>query len=585
MPNFKNALLIPLQRSIFDASMFIRIKKTPNSPKAAVQLVQTIREGKTIRQKMVRHFGYALNEEEIDGLKKLAERYKLELEQKNLPTLFSKENLIALIEAGAKKAETDNSPLPVNLRDIKEEKRIRVGIHQTYGRLFDRLGFGSVIKNPLRKKASVILLRNIVMARIAKPVSKRSSVEMLEQEYGITADVNAVYRMMDLLDQPAIDKTKQLTYQYTKSLLEEKVNIIFYDCTTLYFESFIEDDLKQNGYSKDGKFNQSQVLLAIMVTEAGLPVGYDLFEGGKFEGHTLDNALEELHQRYKIDKLIFVADAALLSGDNIEMFKQSKQPFIVGARLKNESKSLTTQILNMSDYQPLYEDHQQADDVTYKNIPKTAEGLRLIVTYSTKRAAKDKYDREKAIESLTKRIAKSPNPTSLLNNFGYKKFVKLQGEAKLIIDELKIKEAEKWDGLHGIISNIETEEAKTLLHHYKGLWQVEETFRISKHDLRMRPIFHWTPKRIKAHIALCFMALMCVRVMEYSVRLQYKKLSPAAIKNELMRLETSILKDYKTEKQYAMPSKASQDAKKIYQILGLKWNDTPYLIKSKTKID
>ena len=562
--------------------MFIRIKKTPNSPKSAVQLVETIREGKSIRQKMIRHFGYALDAEEVEGLKKLAERYKVELEQKNLPTLFSKENLIALIESGATKAETDNSPLPVNLRDIKEEKRIRVGIHQTYGRLFDWIGFGSVIKNPLRKKAAVILLRNMVMARISKPVSKRSSVQMLEQEYGISADVNAVYRMMDLLDEEAINKAKQFSYQYTKSLLDEKINIIFYDCTTLYFESFIEDDLKQNGYSKDGKFNQSQVLLAIMVTQAGLPVGYDLFEGSKFEGHTLDNALEQLHQRYKVDKLIFVADAALLSTTNIEKLKENKQPFIVGARLKNESRSLTQQILDTSDYQKLYEDDQDAEEITYKNIPKPEEGLRLIVTYSPKRAAKDKHDREKAIESLAKRISHSQNPTSLLNNFGYKKFIKLEGDAKLSIDEVKLKEAEKWDGLHGIISNVETEDAKLLLHHYKGLWQVEETFRISKHDLRMRPIFHWTPKRIKAHISLCYMALMCVRVMEYSVRLQYKKLSPAAIRNELMRLETSILKDYKTQKQYAMPSKASQDAKKIYQILGLKWNDTPYLIKHKT---
>ena len=271
----------------------------------------------------------------------------------------------------------------------------------------------------------------------------------------------------------------------------------------------------------------------------------------------------------------------MLSTENIEKFKQSKQPFIVGARLKNESKPLTLQILNTSDYQPLYQDHQQTDEITYKNIPKAEEGLRLIVTYSPKRAAKDKHDREKAIESLTKRMGKSQNPASLLNNFGYKKFIKLQGDAKLTIDELKLKEAEKWDGLHGIISNIETEDAKTLLHHYKGLWQVEETFRISKHDLRMRPVFHRTPKRINAHIALCFMALMCVRVMEYTVRLQYKKLSPAAIKNELMRLETSILKDHRTQKQYAMPGKASQDTKKIYQILGLKWNDTPYIIKDK----
>lgn len=560
--------------------MFIRIKKSPNSTKTAIQLVENVRQGKTIRQKMVRHFGYAVNDQEIESLKKLAEHYKIELEQKSLPALFSKENLIGLIEAGAKKAETDYSPLPVNLRDIREQKRVCVGIHQTYGRLFDRLGFGSVMKNPARKKASTTLLRNMVMARVAKPVSKRSSVLMLEQEYGITADVNAVYRMMDLLDKDAIEKIKQLSYQYTKGLLDEKVNVIFYDCTTLYFESFIEDDLKQNGYSKDGKFNQSQVLLAIMVTEAGLPLGYELFEGSKFEGHTLDEALKRLHQTYKIDKLTFVADAALISADNIELFKKNSQPFIVGARIKNMSKDITEKILDKTGYASLYEKGQAEDDTTYKNIAIPEDGLRLIVTYSTKRAAKDKHDREKAIESLSKRIAKSNSPTSLINNFGYKKFVKLEGEAKLVTDEQKIKEAEQWDGLHGIITNMEMELESNLLHHYKGLWQVEETFRISKHDLRMRPIFHWTPRRIHAHIALCFMALMCMRAMEYMIRLQYKKLSPAAIKNELIRLETSILKDTKTQKQYALPSKATQDAKKIYQVLGLKWNDTPYPIKT-----
>ncbi len=95
----------------------------------------------------------------------------------------------------------------------------------------------------------------------------------------------------------------------------------------------------------------------------------------------------------------------------------------------------------------------------------------------------------------------------------------------------------------------------------------------------MRPIFHWTPRRIKSHIAICFMALVCMRVMEYKVNLQYKKLSPAAIRNELLRLQTSILKDQKTHKEYGIPSRASQDAKKIYQLLGLKWSDIPFIIK------
>lgn len=560
--------------------MFIRTKKTPNSPKTAVQLVQAVRCGNTVKQKIIRHFGYALNEEEIKALKKLALHYKMELEAQANSTLFDNDSILAMVEQGAKQAQNEEHPLPVNLRDVKEEKRIVVGIHHTYGSLFNQIGFSTVVKNPSRHKASVKTLLNIVMARIAKPVSKRSSVFMLEQEYGIKVDVNAVYRMMDLIDDHAIAKTKELAYQYTKRLLEEEVNVIFYDCTTLYFESFIQDDLKQNGYSKDSKFNQSQIVLALMVTQQGLPISYQLYEGSKFEGHTLDDALQQLHLQYKIGKLIFVADSALLSSENIQRFAAKRQPFIVGARLKNMSKEHTRQILNKELYRPVQENDDEEEACSYQEIL-LPDGLRLIVTYSPRRAAKDKHDREKAIEALSKRIAKSPNPLSLLNNFGYKKFVQLEGKAKLVADQAKIKQAEQWDGLHGIITNITAEQAtvQTLLQHYKGLWQIEETFRISKHNLRMRPIFHWTERRIKAHIAICYMALVCMRVLEYKVRLQYKKLSPAAIRNHLLQLEVSILKDYKTQKQYALPSKATQDAKKIYQLLGLKYTDTPYQIK------
>jgi transposase len=584
VPNFLSNAIFILSACTFVPIMFVRTKRTPNSSKTAIQLVETIRTGKRIQQKIVRHFGYAVNDEEIEALKKLALLYKQELEAKTLPKMFSRDNLVGLIESQSSKTIEDDRGLPVNLLDIKEERRICVGIHQCYGRIFDRIGFSKVIGSPVRRKASVQMLRNMVMARIVKPASKRSSVEMLEREYGVALDVNAVYRMMDFLDEDAIKRVKQNSYQYAKSLLDEKVDVIFYDCTTLYFESFIEDDLKQNGYSKDGKFNQSQVLLAIMVTKYGLPIGYELYEGSKFEGHTLDDALNQLHKQYKIDRIIFVADAALLSTENIRRFTERKQPFIVGARIKNLPKSITKKILDKTAYQSLgVQEDGQEEDVTYIDIPMQEDGLRLIVTHSPRRAAKDKHDREKAIEALKKRIEKSSNPTSLLNNFGYKKFLKIEGEGKLLMDELKIAEAEQWDGLHGIVTNLTIEEstAVDLLNHYKGLWQVEETFRIGKYDLRIRPIFHWTANRIKAHVAICYMALCCIRAMEYQVRFQYKKLSPAAIRNELMRLETSILKDYKTGNLYGLPSKASQHAKKIYQIMGLKWNDTPFLLKKK----
>ena len=586
--------------------MFIRVKKTPNSSKTAVQLVENIRRGKNVKQSIVRHFGYGIDPGEVEALKKIALKYKLDEEQKKTgqPKLFTKDSLLATVETTMKNSLLNPATaLPVNLLDIKEEHRIISGIHAAYGKIFDDMSFFKVIKNPARKKASIQLLRNMVMARIAQPASKRSSVQMLEERYGITAHLNAVYRMMDLIDDAAIEKIKTTAYNYVKDLFGEAVNVIFYDCTTLYFESFIEDELKQNGYSKDGKFNQSQVLLAMMVTQSGMPVGYELFEGGKFEGHTLDDALARLHKNYKIDKLIFVADSALLSTENIEKFTLQKQPFIVGARIKNLPADLTKEVLQTDTYKALMSEDEQSDGITYRDIDikeehKGAEKssaskstgddeqqntLRLIVTYSPKRAAKDKHDREKAIESLSKRLEKSKNPTSLLSNFGYKKFVTIQGDAKLIKNEEKIKEAQQWDGLHGIITNIKKDSAQDLLKHYRGLWQIEETFRISKYDLRMRPVFHWIPRRIKAHIAVCFMALVSVRVMEYKVRLQYKKLSPEAIRKELISLQVSILKDYTTKKEYALPSRSSQDAKKIYQLLGLKWTDTPFEIKRKSK--
>jgi transposase len=422
-------------------------------------------------------------------------------------------------------------------------------------------------------------MRDIVMARINEPESKLASVHTLANEYGINAGVNSVYRMMDLLNDKAIDKIQEACYQNTFGLLGEKIDVILYDCTTLYFESFIEDELKENGYSKDGKFNQSQIILALMVSSQGLPVGYEVFPGATFEGHTLANALDRMHSKYKIDKLIFAAGAAMLSVDNIRLLEGRRQPFIVGARIKNLGKELTEKILDKTQYQALYEAKEQQEQVTYRDINIQEDNLRLIVTHSPLRAGKDRHDREKAIEQVKKRLAKSKEPKSLLNNYGYKKYITITGETEISLNEEKIQQAEKWDGLHGIITNIAETTAKELLAHYKGLWQIEETFRISKHDLRMRPVFHWTPKRIKAHIALCYMALACVRTLEYKVRLQYKKLSPEAIRKHITQLEISVLKDTKTNMRYTLPSVATQDARRIYQILQLKWRETPYLIR------
>ncbi len=556
--------------------MFVRCKTTPNSTKTAIQLVETIRLGKKVKQKIIRHFGFAFSPEEVQALKAIALQYKHQLENKLQPSLFEKPTDVEKV--CVKMANQEEKPIAVDLTKLRQIKRLKVGLVKVVGSLFEEIGYHQIMKNYKRRIGSIRLLKHIITARIEKPMSKRASTAWLEEEYGVSTSLSSIYRMMDYLDEESIEKSKELTYQYVKMLFEDKINVIFYDCTTLYFESFIEDELKQYGYSKDGKFNQSQVLLAMMVTEQGIPIGYEVFEGSKFEGKTLDAALDVLKHKYRINKVIFTADAALLSKENIKSMQANEQPFIVGARIKSLPASLAKEVLDKSGYKQLDQNQQNscyAEQISFNTFPYKDPSLKLIVTYSEPRARKDKKDREKALTSLQKRLSKFNHPKALLNNFGYKKFIRIEGNSKIVIDQTKLQEAEAWDGLHGIITNINDMDEATLLKHYSGLWQIEETFRISKHNLQMRPIFHWTPHRIKAHIAICFMALVIVRILEYKVRLQYKKLSPQAIVQSLANLEVSILKDIETKKEYMLPSQATQDAKKIYQLMGYKWQDTP----------
>ena len=557
--------------------MFVRRKTSKNSPKIAIQLVESIRDGKKVKQKIIRHFGTALNEEEAKVLTRLALNYKDQLlRQSHQIKLFEKadsEAIERLVES-SKAVQPDR--LDVNLKNIVEEKRIITGIHQVFGKIFDNVGFNDVLKNPSRKKSSVKLLKNVVLGRIAQPLSKRSTARMLSEEYGINTHLTAIYRMMDYIDDDAIEKIQDKTYAYTKQLKGEELDVVFYDCTTLYFESFNQEGLMQNGFSKDGKFNQAQIVLSILVTKKGLPVGYQIYAGNTFEGNTLEDAVKRIKEKYNIGEIIFVADSGLISKKNINELHTNKVSFIIGARIKNQKKEITAQILDKSDYKAI-DSKQHETGLLYKQIP-INEDFKMTVTYSPKRAEKDKYDREKAIEKLKTKLQKSKNPKELLSSFGYKKFIKVEGEANLEIDQQKLKEAEKWDGLKGIISNTKNLTPLQQITHYSGLWQVEETFRISKHDVKMRPIFHWTDERIKAHIAICFMALSCMRFAEYEIAARYKKISPAEIRYQLKQVQTSVLKDNSTNKLYALPSKIQEDAYKILGLYDIKHITTPYQI-------
>ena len=563
--------------------MFIRIKKSKNSPKCSVQIVESKRVDGKVKQKIIKHMGTALEGEELESLKALAESVKLSMEQSGQLPLFIEDESVSVAVSDSKESRVEREAFNVNLLDIKEERRVIKGIHDVYGKLYDELGFNSIITNPARNKRSIEALKEIVLARVANPDSKRGSVINLEANFAVNLDLNLVYRMMDKIEDKEILKLNKLVYTKTKSLFKEKIDVIYFDATTLYFESFNEDEFKRNGYSKDGKFNQAQVVLALMVTKEGLPVGYKAFSGDTFDGHTLIPVLQEIKEHYDLDKIIYVADAGMFNRDNLKEFEtldKHKMTYIVGARIKNMPQSMKEQILNLDNYASI-DDNTKVATFTY-------EGKKLLVSYSYKRAKKDKYEREKGIEKLRIKLSKEKSVKTHLSNQGYKKYLQLESsntshntkncDLTIVLNEQKIEKDALWDGLKGILTNNSELSNEELLHQYANLWQVEESFRITKHDLRVRPIYHHKESRIKAHLAISFMAYTLVRHLEHRVRLQYKKLSPQRIRTALLAVQESILYDTKNDKKFGLPSSITIDAEKIYKLMEVKINKIPYLL-------
>jgi transposase len=553
--------------------MFIRVKTNKNSPNQTVQIVENVRIGTVVRQRIVRHVGVARNEMELSKLKDMAEYIKSNMENELQPKLFESDVLAEIAIQARNNAEEDVE-LKVDLKKLRHQQDIITGIHEIYGQIYSELGFNDLLTK--RHQVSSNMMYHMVMSRIANPDSKKASVENLAKDFGCELSLSGVYRMMDFIDDTIISKINKIAYEKAQRLFKEEITAVFYDCTTLYFESFKEDDeLMQNGFSKEHKHNQPQVILSLLTTNQGIPIGYDLFEGSTFEGHTLETAVKKLKKEYNLKRIIFTADAAMLSTENQKILESENIEYILGGRIKNTEKKIQQQILKLSDYSEIAS-NSQYEKLREFNL---SENKRILVTYSQKRADKDKRDRDKSIEALYKKISKSKNPASMISNKGFSKYIQIEGEAILKIDQEKIQHSERWDGLHGIVTNVKSMTNEEIIEHYHQLWQIEECFRISKHDLRFRPIYHWTTNRIKAHIGMCFMALVCIKHLTHRVGIQYQKMSAESIQNQLLHVKLSILKHKETEKIYAIPSKITQEIKQIYWLMNKKISDVPYEIK------
>lgn len=471
-----------MSRGIFGliSGMFVRKKKN-KSGSVSVQIITKHRG----RYAVIKSIGSAKGEQAIAVLVEQGNQEMLQLQGQQGLFVFEKD---ALVESFI--SELSNTQIRT------------IGPELVFGKIYDAIGF-NVIGYPL--------FRHLVIARLAFPLSKLKTTEYLYRYQGVSLDLDTVYRFLDKLNKDLKEQVEQISFKHTQRVLNNDINIVFYDMTTLYFEASDEDDLRKTGFSKDGKHSNPQIYLGLLVGLGGYAIGYDIFEGNIFEGHTLIPTIEKLSKKFNLSKPIVVADAGLLSKDNILNLTRQGYQYILGARIKNESKQVQEKILG-SAFQ-----HE-----TYITIDKGES--KLIVQYSQKRAKKDTHNRERGLQRLEKQIKSGKLTKQNINNRGYNKFLKMDGEIHVTIDKQKFEEDKKWDGLKGYVTNC-TMPAQEIMDNYKNLWHIEKAFRMSKTDLRIRPIYHRLRRRIEAHICLSFVAYTIYKELERVLKQEKFELS------------------------------------------------------------
>lgn len=552
-----------------DFKVYLEVEKRLNAKGKdtwRVKICENERVDGKPKKKTIRNVGTCHSEREIEHLKQHGMKLiEIEMEKKNGKLLFDATDCYTNC-----KFDSPN----VNYKKLKEEKRISEGVREVYGSLFEESGFSTILKG---KQAEI--LKEVVLSRIEEPCSKRRTQEILERDCDFDTSLDSIYRMVTALSKRT-DYLIKTVGEQAQNLFSEKIDVVFFDVTTLYFESTIQDELRDFGYSKDNKFKETQVVLALATTREGLPIGYKVFPGKTAETKTLVECLDEWKKYIEIDRIVFVGDRGMFNYENLKFLADSGYEYIVGATLRKMPHSLKNFIINdrffSKEHCKIFNDSESVREIPYSITYKNSETKeisdipgKMVVCKSQSRAKKDASDREKLINKIKKVIGKTKSDAKkLITNKGYLKFTKLAGETISSLNESKVAEDQQWDGIFGIFTNAQLTEEE-ILQKYRGLWQIELAFRLSKNDLAMRPIFHRKKERIEGHIAICFMSLFLMKKCQTLLQRNKIKLSPERVCMELERVQSSIVYDKNRAIRFRMPSNMSESAKAIYKALNI----------------
>ena len=386
------------------------------------------------------------------------------------------------------------------------------------------------------------ILKMLVFSRILFPASKKKTFEQRERFFEIMDfSLDDVYRSLGLLHRYAND-LKVFLHEQVTAKYGRKTDLVYYDVTNYYFEIDQQDALRKKGVSKEHRPNPI-VQMGLLMDSEGLPVTYELFSGNTNDCETLMPLLQDVRQQYNIGRFIVVADKGLNTSNNTAMALAKGDGYIYAQSILKANAELKAFCLDEDGYQ-----HLGSPEAGFKYKSRIApRALRIenaegkmvsvdidekqVLFYSEKYAKRAREQRQEVINKALNLIA-SPSKAAAAASYGASKYIKgldydkatgeiLKTAEYVYLDEKKIEEEAQFDGYYALVTSELDMPEQEVIEHYRGLWKIEESFRLTKSDLEARPVFVSLEEHINAHFLTCFIALLFTRLLQLKTNHQF----------------------------------------------------------------
>lgn len=316
------------------------------------------------------------------------------------------------------------------------------------------------------------------------------------------------YRALDFLYAHKADLEKDL-FTKTTDLFSQKLDLIMFDTTTIKYWGEGDDakNLLRYGRSKEKRNDLKQMIVGVLMTKEGYPVGCETLPGNAADVKSFINVVKKIQTRFQIGKLIWVCDRGMISKNNLKELNELKQEYILGVKMRQFDKDKKEKLLNLRGIKEVRK------NLYVKEVYIEGEG-RYIVCYNPFEAKRQREKRKVFKRYLRKKVNTATLKEWVIKN-GYKKYVNFEGSVS--VNEQKIKDESQYDGKWILLTNTTLPQKEVALQ-YKGLWEIEAGFRDLKQDLDTSPIYHWKERRIIAHVFVCFLALLIKIAFEKKLR-------------------------------------------------------------------